>query len=490
MPSLKTKLLKHSGLLAIIFLALLLRLPSLFEPYWYGDEGITLTVGQRWFLGDLPYLAVYDNKPPLIYLIFGLAKNLFFLKLVTTVWVAATLVIVYFLARRISEDLKLKNNYLPILAAIIFTVFSSTPIFEGNIANGEIFLIFPVTVAATLIYLHAKKRLDWWELGLAGLMLAVGSLLKIPAVFDFVGLMIFLLVIESFKKRMVFVKDSLTILAGFIIPWLIFAAYFLINGGFGTFFQAVFGNNFDYVGVGNYFLIPRGGLLAKAILAISLIVILVKFNQKIGRVRLFLYLWLTFSLLGALLSGRPYTHYLIQALVPASLLAAFLLIKWHYRTFFEFTAVIVVLAGIFILGRFHTWRTLAYYQNFLTYTVGAKNYYDYQQWFDPRVVRLQILANYLSSNANFGNKLFVWGNEPDLYFLTKMKPAIPYITAYHFLSVPGAVENDFTKLRQDKPQYLVTIDNIGEKYEPLSDFVGKNYNLVFSYQQANIWRRR
>src|SRR3990167_2139061 len=129
----KKQLLSHWPFFLFLAFTSLLRLPSLFEPYWYGDEGITLTVGQRWFSGDLPYLAVYDNKPPLIYLIFGLVKNLFFLKLVTIVWVLATLTTVYFLARRISEDLKLKNDYLALFASFIFAIFSSTPVFEGNI---------------------------------------------------------------------------------------------------------------------------------------------------------------------------------------------------------------------------------------------------------------------------------------------------------------------------------------------------------------------
>ncbi len=54
-------------LLIIILLMILLRIPSLFEPYWYGDEGIYLTLGQAIRKGLLLYRDIHDNKPPLLY---------------------------------------------------------------------------------------------------------------------------------------------------------------------------------------------------------------------------------------------------------------------------------------------------------------------------------------------------------------------------------------------------------------------------------------
>ena len=36
----------HEAILMILAGVVFLRIPSLFEPYWYGDEGIYLTIGQ------------------------------------------------------------------------------------------------------------------------------------------------------------------------------------------------------------------------------------------------------------------------------------------------------------------------------------------------------------------------------------------------------------------------------------------------------------
>ena len=43
---------------------LILRLPSLFEPYWYADEGIYLTIGNALRRGEILYSQIHDNKPP------------------------------------------------------------------------------------------------------------------------------------------------------------------------------------------------------------------------------------------------------------------------------------------------------------------------------------------------------------------------------------------------------------------------------------------
>ena len=48
-------------------LAVVLRYPSLFEPHWYGDEGIFAAIATNLRDGRMLYAAAWDNKPPLIY---------------------------------------------------------------------------------------------------------------------------------------------------------------------------------------------------------------------------------------------------------------------------------------------------------------------------------------------------------------------------------------------------------------------------------------
>src|SRR3989338_6358117 len=69
---------KHHFLFAVILiLTFIFRLPSLFEPFWYGDEGIFAAVGRNLNLGGVLYENSWDNKPPMIYLTYQLIFKFF-----------------------------------------------------------------------------------------------------------------------------------------------------------------------------------------------------------------------------------------------------------------------------------------------------------------------------------------------------------------------------------------------------------------------------
>src|SRR3990167_9750693 len=61
------------GLTLILFF--LLRLPSLIEPYWYGDEGIYEVLGMAMRNERLLYKDIWDNKPPLLYVMYALFNS-------------------------------------------------------------------------------------------------------------------------------------------------------------------------------------------------------------------------------------------------------------------------------------------------------------------------------------------------------------------------------------------------------------------------------
>src|SRR3972149_9250866 len=60
-------LVKHEWLALIWAGVIFLRIPSLFEPFWYGDEAIYLVIGQKILGGGLMYVDIFDHKTPGIY---------------------------------------------------------------------------------------------------------------------------------------------------------------------------------------------------------------------------------------------------------------------------------------------------------------------------------------------------------------------------------------------------------------------------------------
>src|SRR5579872_1027958 len=101
---------KHHLLFILILLFIfLLRLPSLYEPFWYGDEGIFGAVARNLNLGGTLYQTAWDNKPPMIYLTYAaifqfFGVSMFWLRLVTMAVVLFTAGAIYEIAHKVMGE--------------------------------------------------------------------------------------------------------------------------------------------------------------------------------------------------------------------------------------------------------------------------------------------------------------------------------------------------------------------------------------------------
>ncbi|HBU68772.1 MAG TPA: hypothetical protein DEE98_00130, partial [Elusimicrobia bacterium] len=132
---------KNEALAWLVVFSVVLRITSWFEPYWYGDEGIYLVLGQALRRGLVFYRDIHDNKPPLLYLLAAVAGGVTWFRVILTVWFGATVVVFY----RLMEKLFPKNKLAWYLSTI--TMILGTTATEGNIANAEIFMIGPIMLA-------------------------------------------------------------------------------------------------------------------------------------------------------------------------------------------------------------------------------------------------------------------------------------------------------------------------------------------------------
>ncbi|MBI4099746.1 hypothetical protein HY440_01945, partial [Candidatus Microgenomates bacterium] len=160
-------------LLAALGFVFLYRLPTFFEPYWDGDEGVYYILGQVIARCGVLYRDIWDNKTPLLYLIYAVRPELWWAKLTALVCVLGTSVGVYFLGK------KLKVNGP--LAALLTGIFLSLPMLAGNTANAELYFTLPIVWGAYLVW---ERKWPW----VLGFLAAIAFNLKVPAILDFVGL--------------------------------------------------------------------------------------------------------------------------------------------------------------------------------------------------------------------------------------------------------------------------------------------------------------
>jgi len=454
----------------ILLLTLALRVPSLFEPLWYGDEGISLAVAQAIRRGALLYRDIHDNKPPLFYLLLALQPTLLWAKVLTTLLALLAQGMVYLLAR------KLLSRRGALIAALCFGVLAAVPPLEGNIANGEIFFLFPVTLG---FFLGAESGF-WRSLG-AGACFALATLLKIPAVFDFLAFLAFWFLVAPRPRQR---RSLIFLLVGFALPWLLVLAYFAARHALPFFLDSVVFYNLRYVGVGEG-LFPFSAKLPLLVLLLLAVFSARTFRSRLSSTASFLLLWFPFSLAGALLSGRPYPHYLLQALPSLTLLCGLVFSRHPLRRRLFGLSLVVFFFTLLGFLPFYRYYLFSYYQNFGDYWRGAKSVTEYRDYFDWRTTRKYALAQYVRENTALGAPILVWGNEPGLYFLAARPPATKFVAHYHVTQ--AAKEEELRGQLTLNPPVLIIVT--GDAPALLPEDLSL-YQLTEEFAGAQIFARR
>jgi len=468
------------------FLILILRLPSLFEPCWYGDEGIYLTLGQGVRQGQILYRDIHDNKPPLLYLLAAVAGNVFWFRFILLLW----MLVATYLFFKLVEEIFPKKKWLQSLLTITFVVLTSIPAFEGNIANAEIFFI-GLVVAGFWAFL--KKKHFW-----AGFLLGLSFLFKSPPLFDFGALLTFSLLTAFSQKNLKdsFKKVILPMSGGFLLPLFATIIYYSSKSVLLYYIKSAFLLNLPYLSSwgDNQKSILANGLFQRGLVLLAFLVLVFWQRKKLLRrpVALLASLWLSFSLFGALLSGRPYPHYLIQIFAPFLVLLGVVVV--NFSSFIKDKILFVLVLPIFLIPfalwiySFHVYPTLDYYQNFAQFVLGQKNKDKYYCWFDSRVARNYQLARFIRDTVPENERIFIWGNEPCVYALSRRLPVGRYTVAYHIIDFDG-YEETMAAMKNNKP-LLVVLPPFDHTFSGLNSFLEENYLWVKVIDKIQIWYRR
>jgi len=447
-------------LLLVLLAFFLMRLPSLFEPLWYGDEGIYQVLGRAMMNGRILYSGIWDNKPPLLYLIYGLVNaDQFIIRLLSYFLGAISVYGVFLLSREFFSQ-----NWIRNLTTALFAILFAIPATEANIGNAEnFFLVFLICsaliiVRSTRIESREKKRK---QLFFAGLLLGAAFLIKTVTLLDATAFFLFLLWISLPKNLFPrpselskALRQQQPLLLGFILPFIAVAIYFLLVGSLQAFISASFTNNVSYVGYKNFFLIPHGLLITKVVLLVGFTLFIFLRRTHFSQPALFIMLWFAFSFFNVFFSQRAYTHYLLVGITSFSLLIGLMLSEKKYRALSVILLCLSLFATISTFPLMKPQSVLAYYQNFLEYVTGRKSTASYHAFFDKDVPEDYAVASFLKKHLKKDASIFLWGNSAQIYTLTNTLPPGRYAVAYHITS-DQAMNETQKAIDEKKPQFFV-----------------------------------
>ena len=485
---------KNKFIVTLLFIVFILRIPSLFEPYWYGDEGIYLTLGLAIKKGFLLYRDIFDNKPPLIYLLAAVANGtMFWFRFLLMISVLATILFFHKLGRALQiNDKSIK------VSTVVFSLLTTIPFIEGNIANAEIFILLPTILAIYLLspYLFSKERvISPLKIFLIGIIFGVGLLLKVPAVFDFFTIIVFLVLFKKENSLVNIGRKEILLILGYSLPVLITGLFFLSKSAFSVFFNSCFLQTTGYLfswktgsHTFSYSSLLKSGLVLNVMLTFFLTFILWLKKKKTDSLLVFLAIWFLFSLFAATLSGRPYSHYLLQTVPPFSLIIGVFLTKQIKKHYLVFAITIFLLISNCLHYKFWTYPTFSYYRNFTEFALGKKDKSSYFSFFSQKMPQIYKLAEFITESTQPQDKIFIWADEPCLYPLSRRLPATPYVVAYHIIE-RGNYQAAGKQILYAKPALIVFDPNI-EKFPQLEAILAKEYLEVNSTAGFMVFKRR
>lgn len=484
-------------LFGVLVFVVLLRLPSFFEPHWYGDEEIYLVLGQMMRRGAVLYRDIWDNKTPLIYFLYALSPTLLWAKLSATGFVLATTLGVYKFSQKLFAD---KSSVYILFSTALAGILLSLPVLEGNIANAELYFTLPIVLGAILVYRILITDYKLTILVWIGFFAATAFLFKVPAAFDFVGLLLAYSLIKlvdefwsparSYKRFFVNqFRVYLPIAASMFIPILLAGLYFLLNHALQDFVIAAFSQNASYVAIdsGPFSklsnpLFVKGVLLVLGVIAMGL----AYFRKLVSKEFVLLSLWFGFSFYGALLSNRPYPHYLLQIVPPLVILVMYILANFRRYVLCLLILVLILYWPIkTFAGQFYFIKDLfsqsevPYYSNFLDYVSERKSWEDYVSYFDRRTLDDYAVANFIAANTYQNDPVFVWGDVASIYTVSERPAATKFIQAHHLTTIDSRnYDLILQRLLKYQPKYIVVTRPVQFKFLGLELLIQRNYQLL------------
>ena len=221
----------------LLLLALLTRFPFFFRDVINWDESTFILVGQSILDGHLPYVTLYDLKPPVLFAFFA-----------AVIWVGGKSILAIRLAGMMCVWLiacftcqigrRLWNVRVGIVAGILYVIALAVIAGgRGQATMSEVVALVPL-VGSLLVLLRAPS--STWSLLFAGTLIAVAALVRSNLVFVAFAVGIWVLWSRRQRPPVEIARQVLAYcIGGGLVVWLAFLPYWLANVG-KTFWDAVF----------------------------------------------------------------------------------------------------------------------------------------------------------------------------------------------------------------------------------------------------------
>jgi 4-amino-4-deoxy-L-arabinose transferase-like glycosyltransferase len=493
--------LTSAALIGILALTFYLRL-LFFGEYIDADVGNLGYMAWRMAEGEVLIDLEGPGKPPLYIMLYAIFIRLFGtsligLKLFGAVFILMAVMAVYWLGKQAY------GKGAGLLAALLFGVFSSTPMVEGETVNLETLMHLPYILAISFFLKALTSGQRQWYL-LTGMCAAMATLVKQVA-----GVVFFVFLCygiqEWWRKKGHFSKRQwlysyLVLGVGALLPVIGLIIFYQAHGySLNELYDSMLSNNFLYIQRGheganilkNFFLamkiiLPENSLLwLGTIFGSAYLGWRIRRGQEEMSDRIMLW-WAFWSFAVLWISGTFFWHYFLQLIAPFSVLTACGIVNIWRLTKSLSSSFRVLARGV--------WTMLLLIMVILFIKTDYKYFFSYKpveqtvllfEGYGIYNVAMHEIASYIRSRTDPHETIYVWGIAPHIYFLAQRKAATRYRNNYNMsLSFTGKPKNALQAYAQtameeiwkSRPAYIVQIFRL-EHFPELQAFIQEQYTV-------------
>jgi 4-amino-4-deoxy-L-arabinose transferase-like glycosyltransferase len=349
--------------IALIACALVLRLPFLFPSVINWDESTFILMGQSVLDGYLPYLELWDNKPPLLFFIFALfigigGKNIVWIRIAGSLFLGVSAFFVY----KTGKSLGTVSTGL--IATVIFIIMTGE--LGGKAIMSEVIATLPLT-AAFWVMIRRNENTRPRSYFLLGILLAAATLIRFNLAYLALAIFIYYCIRSLVQKHRISFTAPIAYSIGFCLPMFFVIIPYWASGNLEILYRSVVEAPFSYStsqvsrsGLTSHFIVEgvKQGhpiLWASAFGGLTLIIAklinprltVIKADRRSLVILLLWFLAIAFSIAS---SGNTYAHYIIQIL-PLMTLITGLFFSSPLWGRFRYIGFILLAIGLFDIAR-------------------------------------------------------------------------------------------------------------------------------------------
>ncbi len=505
-----TTLRRHAPLLLVIGLVLLLALPTLTYPLGR-DQGEFATIGRGLLQGKIPYVDLWNPKPPAVFYVYAGAMALFgrtapALRLIDLLIAPALLWAMHRIGVRTG------GARVGLWSALLFGVFYFTETFWTLTQNDGIALAPMLLGMAAALRAADGGRRGWaWAL-VSGALAGAAVWFKYPfAAFAGAAALAYLLTSARLRGR-----DVAAFLGGLAGALVAGAAVMVSLGAWDALLEsarvtssytALGFNLADFAAAMEVALGYRWaqwGLLFALAAAGTVAGLWPRLTPEARSRRMGLVVlgWLAADFAMMAVQAKAYDYHWLPMLPPLALLAGLGAAALTRR--FPVWARPALALAVFALALFAVWRPALPY---LTGQQDQVRYFERFQGGEVNAGESQRVVDYLRAHNVPGDSLYIWGFRPEVYFLSDLNPATRFIFQFPLVAdwYPAEWrEENVEVLWAALPPYAAVLqadympwvtgseddsNTLLQDYADLNDWLIYNYQLETQIGNFFLWRR-